>query len=341
MSNRITLQLVACTLWLLSLTGCMQIDTRVKLNEDGSATITEKVRFSRKLLDLSGPTGSDTDIAGLLNKEIAQARAKNLGTGCTLVSYEVADAEGGAKEALAVYKIDDITELRYVSPYLAYVDYETNRTVKFVLEPKMKSSHEGWTAGEIALRIELLKRGVEYPKIKLNPGERPPPGPSPKSVQLFRDMAPMFQDMLKEFKLKLRFECYAPIHTQFGIREAGTAPKYVDIINVTDKDLDKYGTSFFENEEIMLEVVQRAFHGDTIADHVKEWSKNTTVPVFPNWGAPKRAWTVGSSIVFRPSQHYFKKFFDGKTLDFVDHFGSHPRPANFDEIRFKLETQKP
>jgi len=337
MTNRISIQLVAGALCLAALTGCMQIDTHVKLNEDGGATITEKVRFSRKLLELSGPVGSDTDIAGLLTKETAQARAKSLGKGCALVSYDVAEIEGAAKQAVAVYKIEDIAELRYVSPYLAYADYEKNHTVKFVLDPKMKSGWEGWSAGEIALRIELLKPGVAYPRIDLKPGERPPPGPSPKSVQLLRDMEPMFQDMLKDFKLKLRFECYGAIRTQFGIREASTTPKYVDIMSVTDKDLDKYGTSFFENEEIMLEVIQRAFPGDTIAEHVKEWNKNTTVPVFQNWGAPKRPWTSGSSIFFRPSQHFFKTFFEGKTLDFVNRGESHPRPASFDEIGYKSE----
>ena len=37
--------------------GCLQIETRVKLNPDGSATVTERVLFTRRLLDLSNKEG--------------------------------------------------------------------------------------------------------------------------------------------------------------------------------------------------------------------------------------------------------------------------------------------
>src|SRR5204862_4295838 len=97
-----------------------------KLNEDGSATVTEKLRFSRRLLDLSGPEGSEKDIASLLKKEAAQERAKHLGKSAVLVSHELKDVEGGARESIAVYKLDDLNELHYVSPFAAYKDYAQN-----------------------------------------------------------------------------------------------------------------------------------------------------------------------------------------------------------------------
>ncbi len=100
----------------LALAACMQLDTHVKLHEDGSATVTEKLRFSRRLLDLSGKEGSEQDLAGLLAKEAALERVKGMGKGAVLVSHEVKDVEGGAREAVAVYKIDDLNELIYVSP---------------------------------------------------------------------------------------------------------------------------------------------------------------------------------------------------------------------------------
>ena len=337
MAIRTTIRIACALLSLLVLGGCMQIETTIKLNEDGGGTITERVRFSRKLLDLSGPPGSDSDVATLLKKEGAETRAKAMGKGCSLVSYDVADAEGGSKQSIAVYKIEDLAELRYVSPYLAFADYAKNNTVKITIDPMMKSSWEGYSAGEIALRFDTVKPATGYPRIELKPGEKPPPGPNPNTQQLFRDLEPMFVDMLKDFKLKIRFECYDGIRTQFGIREGGTRPHFVDILSVTDKDLDKYGAPFFENEEIMLEVIQGKFHEGNIADHVKEWSNNLTVPVFHNLGSAKRPWTAGNSIFFRPSQAIFKKFFEGKTLDFVDNKGSHPKPANFDEVGFKAE----
>jgi hypothetical protein len=323
----------------LALCGCLQIDTLIKLHEDGSATITEKVRFSRRLLDLSGAPGSDNDIAGLLSKEAAQARVKHLGKGCTLVSYNVADAEGGSKEAVAVYKIEDITELRYVSPFLAYKDYDSNNAVKVAIRPKLSHDQMG-AAGVLLLELQPLKRPVEHPQLKLKPGEKPPPGPSPRSLQMARDLGPMFKDMLTDFKLKLTFESYDKLRSAFGIRGADAATKSIDFINITDKDLDRYGNNFFENEEILLELVQGKVNGDSIAANLTGWTKNLTVPVFHNWGSgsPERPWRPGNDVSFRPSKALFDKYFEGKMLTVrVDYNTSATKPAKFEDIGFKPE----
>lgn len=323
---------------LLGLSGCMQVDTVVSLHEDGSATITEKVRFSRKLLDLSGAPGSDMDIAGLLSKDVATTRSKTFGKGCTLVSYDIADTEGGSKQAVAVYKIEDFTELRYVSPFLAFKDYEQNNTVKFVINPKLQwNSSLLWQAGEVGVELHLLKPPVGYPRLELKPGEKPPPGPAPKSLQLARDLEPMFQDMLKDFKLKLTFECYDKLRSLYGIRGAGAGAKSIDFINITDKDLDRYGNKFFENEEIMLEIVQGKFNEDNIAANVREWPNNLTVPVFLNWGTGSKEapWRSGGEVLFRPSQALFKKYFEGKTLEMYINRQVVKKTVTFDEIGFK------
>jgi hypothetical protein len=320
----------------LALCGCLQIDTHIKLHEDGSATITEKVRFSRRLLDLSGAPGSDNDIAGLLSKDAAEARVKHMGKGCTLVRYDVADAEGGSKEAVAVYKIEDITELRYVSPYLAYKDYEKNNAVKVVIRPKLASDQMG-PAGELLLEFQPLNKPVEHPQLRLKPGEKPPPGPSPSSLQLARDLGPMFKDMLTDFKLKLTFESYDKLRSAFGIRGAEAATKSIDFINVTDKDLDRYGNNFFENEEILLELVQGKFNEDSIAANIKGWTKNLTVPVFHNWGSGsrERPWRPGNDVYFKPSKPLFDKYFEGKMLKVRGVGEMVTKPAKFDEIGFK------
>jgi hypothetical protein len=338
MSKRSSLKIVAALVCVLALCGCIQIDTHVKLNEDCSATVTEKVRLSRRLLELSGAPGSDTDIAGLLTKETALNRMKQMGKGCTLVSYDVADAEGGSKEAVAVYKIEDFTELRYVSPFLAFKDYDKNNTVKFVINPKLQwNSSLLWQAGEVGVELQLLKPPVGYPRIELKPGEKPPPGPAPKSLQMARDLEPMFQDMLKDFKVKLTFECYDKLRSLYGIRGAGAGARTIDFINVTDKDLDRYGSKFFENEEIMLEVVQGKFNEDNIAANVREWPHNLTVPVFHNWGSGSKEapWRSGGEVLFRPSQAMFKKYFDGKTLEMYINRQVVKKTVTFDEIGFK------
>ena len=317
----------------LALFGCMQIETRVVLREDGSVTITEKVRFSRRLLDLSGKPGSDLDIASLLNKEAAQERAKHFGKGAAFVSHEVKEAEGGAREACSVYQIGDIAELHYVSPFAAYRDYPQNNAVKFHVYPILNSGWQGEQAGDIAVAL----RPVAPPKGDHRPkeGEPPPKGPAPAEVQVFRDLQPMFRDMLKDFKLRLTFEAYVSIRfSQIGMRGRGAAPKEVDFLNFTDKDLDKFGGKFLENEEIMLDILRGELSSQDIADHIRDSDRNLTLPVFMNWGSPWASHRNGDNIFIKPSQHLFKRYLEGKTLNFGERNGG-AKPANFDEIGYK------
>src|SRR5580658_4926006 len=117
----------------LALAGCLQLDVHILLNEDGSATITERIRFSRQLMDLAGDR--KPELLKLLSKEMALERMKRMGTGVTLVSHEIRDAEGASKEAVIVYKVPDLNNLVYVSPWFAYPDFADNSMVKFKMEP--------------------------------------------------------------------------------------------------------------------------------------------------------------------------------------------------------------
>src|SRR6185437_5777116 len=93
------LMLCACT---LLLAGCLQLDVRITINEDGSATITERIRFTRQLMDLAGDR--KPELLKLLSKENALERMKRMGDTVTLVSHEIHDAEGASKEAIIVFK---------------------------------------------------------------------------------------------------------------------------------------------------------------------------------------------------------------------------------------------
>ncbi|HLX63650.1 MAG TPA: hypothetical protein VKX17_20435 [Planctomycetota bacterium] len=317
----------------LSLSGCMQLDTHVKLNEDGTATITERLRFSRRLLDLSGKEGSENDIASLLKKEAAEERAKHFGKSCVLASHEIKDAEGGARESVAVYKIDDLNELHYVSPFAAYKDYAKNNTVKFHLYPIVETSWTGCDAGDVAVALRPLAppKGEQ----RSNENEPLPSGPLPVDSQILRDLQPVLRDMLKDFKVRLTFESYAPIRfSQIGLRGKGAGTASIDFIHFSDKDLDKLGGSFLENEELMLDLSRGEFASKEIADHVRDWQHNLTLPVFQNWGSMFATYRNGDAIYFKPSPALFEKIFEGKTLNFGERNGG-KRAANFDEIGFK------
>ena len=326
-----------------ALTGCMHLDTHIRVQADGGATITEKLRFSRRLLDLSGKDGSDLDLLSLLGKAAAEQRVKQMGQGANLVSHDLKEVEGGAKESIAVYKIADLNELHYVSPWLAYVDYPANNVVRCKFEPVYKSRpYQGAKAGEMTLSFYHLKPPKGDPPL---PKDAPPPAPpAPRELQVFREIQPMFRDMLKNFKLKLTVEAYCPIaRCGLGLRNPGSAPKSVDLINFSDKNLDKLGGGFLENEEVMLDLVRGELGSVDIVEHIKNFAQNETLPVFLPFGSRNMWWLGSGDIPFKPSRALFDKYFTGKKLDYSEWQASPPEKhvtAEFEAIGAKLEGDK-
>lgn len=103
--------------------GCLQIESHVKLHEDGSATITERVCFSCRLLDLGDKEGAPVKLSFWLSKEAAEKRVSLLGKHVRLTSHKVTETAEGGKESVAVYEIPNIADFQYVSPFLMFGDY--------------------------------------------------------------------------------------------------------------------------------------------------------------------------------------------------------------------------
>lgn len=308
--------------------GCLQIETRVKLEEDGSAVVTERVQFSKSLLDLSAKEGPTKDIAALLTKEVALERMKQMGKGIELVSHEVREATKGARESIAVFKIPNVSDFTYVSPYLAVARYPKHTGLKANLFPIYESTWYGRHAGQMALTFAPTSAERDSGgKVE------PPKGPTPADQQALRDLRPIAADMMTDFRLKFTFECYAPIRFRqyYRYRGAGAATRTYDLIDFSDKDMDKYGHDFLGNEEIMLELLSLRTGGANIVDHVSGHADNLTLPVYHPTGTPE--------IYFRPSRAMFDKYFAGKTLKFDQRDGGE-RPANWDDIGYKPDRTK-
>ncbi len=325
-----TRRLSVCLGILLFLSGCMQVDTHVLLHEDGSATITEKFRLSRRILDMEGGKMDGVSVATYLEKPAVEKRMARMGQGMTLVSHKIQDAEEGARESVAVFKIPDINNLEYSSPYLAYHDFAENNVVKCKLEPLYKGSWTGRRAGDIMVRFMLKKNGVGDKRYK--DGEKPPPGPTPKELQLVRDVRPVFRDILRGFKLRLTFQAYCGIRaTGFGHRGRKSGTNRVDLIHFTDKDLDRWGGNFLDNEEVMVDLIRGEYGSQDVVTHVKDFASNQTVPVYLAWGS--RHFRGRDGILFRPSHALFDKYFKGKDLTFYfDRSARKTRPATYKEI---------
>lgn len=324
--RRRILSVLAVAALALTLGGCMQLETNIRLEQDGSAEITERLRISGKLLDLESDAGAEKLFTKLLEKGGAEARVAQMGEGATLVSHKVQDAEGGSRESITVYKIGDINKLQYISPFLNTMQYENNNRITFQLFPVYQSTWYGRHAGEMAVSVKLTTKPPQPPQRK--EGEPPPPGPSPVNLQIYRDLKPIFQDMLKDFRIKMTFESYAPIRFRqyYRYRGMGAGTRTFDLIDFSSSNLDNFGGSFIDNEEVMLELLRGEMGGRNIVEHVKESGTNMTLPVFHTGGVPE--------IYFRPSRNLFDKDFAGKELIFDDK-ATKKRPAEFEKDGYK------
>lgn len=315
-------------LFLFTLTaGCMQINTRIRLNKDGSATITEKITFSRRLLDLAQ---KDKEIAllPLLSKARFMERATHMGKGTRLLRHTTRTVGKNNRQATAVYRIPDLADFTYVSPFILHADYAGQKSLKVEMTIVKKGSYMGDFPGEICLTFlpaseSNLSRTSEEEKNKT-------PRATPGEIQAYRNMIPVFSDILKGFQFRMTFECYAPIKTGFVWRgfAAEGHRKTMDLIHVTHKDLDISGSRFIENEEVMLNFLRWNIQPDKIRSYFRGWQHNTTLPILAD---------QSGAIWFRPSKPLFDKYLKGVTLEFKNG----KRPASFDEVGYKDPTNEP
>lgn len=319
-ANRTWLALAAVA---LAAAGCLEIDTRIVLHPDGSGTITERVNFSRKLLDMAAGRKADLQLETLLTRKAALERMQHMGKGIQLVSHEVRNGPGASKESVAVFRIPDLADFRYVSPFIPHRKQESPRHV-LGLETKVWPTyhdHHSWAYLAGWMCVDFRPVGLPKPADKPAPQR---PGRSPLASQAFRDLRPVFEDLMKGMKIKVTFESYAPIlTTRFGWRDARTGTRQVDLIDFSaDENMDARSFPFLENEEVMVDLLRLDFSSAWLRRNVKGWQANRTLPALHSSGG----------IFFRPSRHYFDAHFKGKQLK---HHFKDPIPAEFDKIGWR------
>lgn len=109
--------LVISTLFLLFLTSCIDVTTRVKLNPDGTGTIEETVFISRDVLSmLEGfmafdSTYSEGEPVDMFSEDELKKEASSFGEGVTFVSSEKHENQN-MKGYTAVYSFKDINKIK-------------------------------------------------------------------------------------------------------------------------------------------------------------------------------------------------------------------------------------
>ncbi len=92
----------------LLLSGCIEVETVVKVNADGSGTVEERVLMGAALLGLAAGMGES---GSLLDQEALRRQAATMGSGVTLQSAE-AISDGPRQGYRARYTFSDINQLR-------------------------------------------------------------------------------------------------------------------------------------------------------------------------------------------------------------------------------------
>lgn len=304
MTMRSTTRMMLSAALALMLSGCLQIELYIKLNPDASGIITERVRFSRELINLSlSSTQPDLKILGLLEKDALLNRMKFMGPKVELVSHEVRDAEGASRESVAVFRVADLSHFTYVSPFPA----GGLTTLSMGLGSTLKSPRTGIGTGWVLVWFGPGKDPRPAPPPR-DPKLPPLPGPTPADVQMVRELRPVFADLLNQFRVKVTFETYAPVLTStFGWRGSNSGTRVVDVLDFNpSRNCDAHAMPFLDNEEIMLDLLRWRLGSPTIQRHLANWTENGTLPVIHAQGG----------VYFAPSQTFYDRFFEGKTLEF-------------------------
>lgn len=103
-----------------SLSSCFQSETIIRLNKDGSGTLTEETGFGAKAVEMLaqfaqfGGDGAKDPLAEMVSEDKAKARAAQLGEGVTFEKVEPT-ANNGGKGAKVTYRFADINQLK-ISP---------------------------------------------------------------------------------------------------------------------------------------------------------------------------------------------------------------------------------
>lgn len=190
----------------LAASGCVRVHQLVKMNHDGSGTLTETItilpRAVRMLEGHAKRTGQAEDGFALLTEEALKQRTASFGE-VTLKSKETKVLPDGSRMIKAVFEFKDVNK------------------INLYIVPTFQTSSKDRT-GLLKFRYQRIVRGWEtppnyYKKDQLNVVcQRHPTQQkfsSPEIQQQFRDVTPIFQDMLKDFYFEIQIQAPDDIET--------------------------------------------------------------------------------------------------------------------------------
>jgi hypothetical protein len=283
---------------LLLCCGCVHVDITVGVHdEDGGATITERLRLTQELQELCAGTDGLELLKGQLGKETALARAEKMGKGTVLNSHRMYGLPDGGVESLAVYEIPDVEDLRLTSPFLHDAEDAPASTYQLAFSPH--TNEENWRYGQVSMSV---KRVTRVPK---GPGAARRAS-TPAERQAYRELQPVVADLLRNLEVALRVQMPEPFSGGY-VRNIRAGPKTATLFSLSGRDLDTTGRGFLDNEEIMISLLELDLNADVIHRHACAFSDNPKTPVLRGKELyhPERFHVL-------PTKHMVNKYFGGR-----------------------------
>ena len=224
------------------LASCLEIKSTVIVNKDGSATVEETALLGAQLAAMmaqgGGAGGPGDQLKGIvMDKEKAEARAKELGEGVTVKSVEEVTADGktGTK---VVFAVADITKLKY----------EPNT-------PDEKKDDKKTDA--MVFQLEGSKLTITNPEADKKQGDgTPKPKKSEAEIAQMKAQIGMMKPMFAGMRITVE------VKSASGIASTTAAHQNGDSITYLDVQFDK----LLDNIEAFSEVMESGEGGMSMAD---------------------------------------------------------------------------
>lgn len=194
---------ITSTLAALVLPGCLQSETTIHLNKDGSGTVVEQTTLGAQMMAmlnqmsaLGGGEAKDP-LASMFSVEKATARAATMGEGVT-VEKSVPFEAGGNKGARTTYRFTDINKLRF-SPGDSMSDLSPAgaQAPGAPETPKQKPVAFSYAGGTLTITMpEPEKPAADAPK--------PPDAPAAPDLADNPQMEASMKQMLGDMKMSLK-----------------------------------------------------------------------------------------------------------------------------------------
>ena len=307
----------------------MEIENRFVVALDGSAVLKETIRVHKELLSFLDESGNPIMVS-FLEIGAFEERAKVFHADCVLRTHSLKTLNGGGKLLEAEYFIPYLNNVNVINPYICFSNYKDLGVAKLVMFADLiwGGGGDGVGGKRVGINIQTAKRGI--PETNFAP-------PSPIILQKFRNLQPVFKSLMKEFKISLSFESYAPVNTNYGMRDGNSRPRSTEMFSFSGADYDNGGGLLLDNDEIMQELLRQKFGSPNFLRAADTFVNNATVPIMCSRGSLFIAdnHISGRGVGFQPSKKLFTDLFEGKL---VGGWSETPILADFKRIGYDPDT---